>query len=190
MNGIYALKPAFRNALRPLLKLLWPVHPDVLTWSAIGLSGLLGLALHWGQSWLLAVPLLALLRTVLNALDGLLAVETGKARPAGEVINELGDRVSDLLVLSGLWRWVDPWLWASVTVTVLLVSYIGILGKALGKGRQYSGPLGKADRLLLISIGALLSLYWPQTVVFHWLLLSFLPLGVFTGAFRLWSVLR
>src|SRR5258708_54379 len=94
--GIYNIKPWFRSQLQPLVKMLWNVHPDVLTWSALGLSIASGALLcnSYDRPFLavLVVPLL-FARLALNALDGMLAQQTGKARPAGEVLNEVSDRL-------------------------------------------------------------------------------------------------
>src|SRR5205823_12277050 len=54
------------------------------------------------QPWLLAVvPIVAVVRTALNALDGMVARDTGLARPWGEVFNELCDRFADVSLLAG-----------------------------------------------------------------------------------------
>src|SRR5215208_4784411 len=105
--GIYQLKPSFQRSLQPVEGWLVArrVHPDQLTYGALLLSVLGGgcLLLAPKQLWLLTlVPVVAIARTALNALDGLVAQRTGLARPWGEVLNEFCDRLADLALLSGL----------------------------------------------------------------------------------------
>ena len=49
----------------------------------------------------MAVPVLAFARTAANALDGLVAEESGLGRPAGELYNETADRLGDIAFLAG-----------------------------------------------------------------------------------------
>ena len=172
--GIYGIKPRFQQALqvveRPLVR--WGVHPDVLTLSALGLSFVGGFALfasRWTPWALLAVPFVALLRIALNALDGMVAKDLGVARPWGEVLNELCDRLADVTLFGGLAlvSGVNTPLAVTVLVTMLLSSYVGILSKAVGGLRQYGGVMGKADRMVLLALASALALALPQQSVFN-----------------------
>jgi CDP-diacylglycerol--glycerol-3-phosphate 3-phosphatidyltransferase len=162
--GVYAMKPAFQRSLGGVEDWLVArrVHPDVLTLGALGLAlvgGALLYAAAWAPGLLLAVPLVALGRTALNALDGLVARRTGLARPWGEVLNELGDRLADVALLGGLALapTTDGRLGAAALVAVLLSSYLGVASKAAGGPRQYGGLMGKADRMLYLALAALLA---------------------------------
>ena len=168
MAGIYDIKPAFQRSLRGVEGWLVArrVHPDWLTYLALALSVLGGLALYVGPlqpAWLLLVPLVALVRTALNALDGMVAVKTGLARPWGEVLNELCDRLADVALLGGmaLAPGANALLGAATVVAVLLTSYLAILAKAAGGRRLHGGPMGKPDRMIVLSIGAPLGLFLP-----------------------------
>jgi CDP-diacylglycerol--glycerol-3-phosphate 3-phosphatidyltransferase len=161
MTGLYALKPTFQRSLAGVEGWLVArrVHPDVLTAAALGLSLIGGILLYAASAapWLLLlVPVLALGRLALNALDGLVARRTGQARPWGEVLNELGDRLADVALLGGLALAPasDGRLGAVALVIVLLTSYLGLLGKAAGAAREYGGVMGKADRMLLLALAA------------------------------------
>jgi CDP-diacylglycerol--glycerol-3-phosphate 3-phosphatidyltransferase len=173
MPGIYQIKPAFQRSLRGLED--WcvarGVHPDSLTYAALGLSVLGGACLYLAPGWsllLLAVPVVAITRTALNALDGLVAKRTRLARPWGEVLNEFSDRLADLALLGGvaLAEGVNHLLGASAVVAVLLASYLGILSKAAGGRRQYGGPMGKADRMILLALAAPVGLLFPVPTVY------------------------
>src|SRR5919112_1857508 len=106
MAGIYLLKPAFQRSLGGIERWLIArrVHPDWLTGTALILPIGGGICLYLAPErvWLLGlVPVVAVVRTALNALDGLVARETGLARPWGEVLNELSDRVADVALIGG-----------------------------------------------------------------------------------------
>ena len=157
--GIYAIKPTFQRSLRGPEDWLVArrVHPDVLTVTALALSVAGGGALYaaaWAPPLLLLLPLVALGRTALNALDGLVAVRTGVARPWGEVLNEFCDRLAAVALFGGLALapTTDGRLGAAALVAVLLGSYLGILSKAAGGRRQYAGIMGKADRMLYLAV--------------------------------------
>src|SRR4051794_12002619 len=139
MTGIYSLKPAFQRSLGGIERWLVErrVHPDWLTGLALVLSIGGGVCLYLAaeQRWLLAlVPVVAVVRTALNALDGLVARSTGLARPWGEVLNELSDRVADVSLIGGL-AVASPanlLLGTGALVAMLLSSYIAILSQAAG----------------------------------------------------------
>jgi CDP-diacylglycerol--glycerol-3-phosphate 3-phosphatidyltransferase len=163
--GLYRLKPASQRLVRPLedLAVARGITPDALTFAAIPVSLLGGLALVGWRAYpiaLLAVPVLAASRLVLNLLDGLVARRTGVARPVGEVWNELGDRTCDLLFLGGLALapGVDFRLGATAIVAALLASYVGLASRAAGGRRQYGGIMSKPGRMIAVSAGSLATL--------------------------------
>lgn len=174
MAGIYAVKPAFQRSLGGIERWLVErrVHPDWLTYLALALSGLGGICLYLAPDsrWLLVlVPVVAILRTALNALDGLVAHATGLARPWGEVLNEFCDRLADLALVGGLALAAPSWpvLGLAAVILMLLSSYLAILSKAAGGRRQYSGPMGKADRMIVLGIAGALGLVVPLEVVYN-----------------------
>lgn len=199
--GIYGIKPWFQKQLQPLVKALWNVDPDVLTWSALGVSLGAGVLLYYSYERpflaVLAVPLL-MLRLALNALDGMLATQTGKARAAGEVINELADRMSDIGIFLPLSFWPDMkvHLVLLAMIAMLIVSYVGVLGKAAGATRVYSGVLGKADRMILLMVACLLYAVVPTNYeimgfsIFEAMFVLFIPLASITLLQRLDTIFR
>ena len=162
--ALYDVKPRFREFLKPLVARLSGIHPDVLTWAALGCSVLSAILLSYAAShplFFLVIPLLLFIRIALNALDGLVAQATGKARPFGEVLNEATDRLADMAILFGIAyspfssiRWGAP-----AIAAVLFSSFLGVLGKAVGAGRQYGGVLGKADRMLWLGLTCLVAFF-------------------------------
>ena len=175
--GLYGIKPRFQQALAGVVGFLVRrrVHPDVLTLSAVTLACLGGAALygsHWAPWLLLLLPPVALGRTALNALDGLVAAGAGLARPWGEVLNEFCDRLSDTALFTGLAlaRGSDARLGAAALVLMLLASYLGTLSKAAGGRRQYGGVMGKADRLAYLSLASVVAFALPDWPVFTYFL--------------------
>jgi len=159
--GLYGLKPASQRLVRPLEDLLVArgVNPDAITGAAIVVSAAGGLCLGLaGQAppLLLAVPVLAAIRLVLNILDGSVARRTGQARPIGELWNELGDRVGDVLFIGGLafHPAVEPRLALTAVIAAVLASYVGITARAAGGRRQYGGVMSKPGRMIVLALAA------------------------------------
>ena len=160
-RGLYRLKPASQAVVRPLERLAvrTGISADALTLLAVPVAALGGacLALSGPAPWLLlAVPLLAALRLILNLLDGMVARSTGSTHPMGEVWNELGDRLADVLFIGGLAfvPGVDPRLAMSAVVAALLASYAGITSRAAGATRQYGGVMSKPGRMVALGVAA------------------------------------
>ena len=93
-------------------------------------------------------------------LDGMVALQTGRASASGEIANELPDRISDVLIFvgiahSGLCQ-VLLGYWGAILS--LLVAYVGTLGKAAGAHRDFSGPMSKPWRMVALGLGSTLAL--------------------------------
>jgi len=151
---LYALKPRFQQLLNGPTELLvrHHVHPDTLTYAGVVCGLLGGAALLEGLFWL--VPALVAGRLTFNALDGMVAIRSGLARPWGKVLNEFCDRLTDLAFLWPLLLGTQTVLVASALLATLLVSYLGVLAKAAGAPREYGGVMGKADRMLWLGLAA------------------------------------
>jgi len=103
MISIYKIKPKFQKLLMPLLKLLKKlgVSPNTITFSSILLSFLLSYFL-WNAFenplYFLFVAFGLLFRMMLNALDGMMARIYNLQSKKGEVLNEVGDIISDTAI--------------------------------------------------------------------------------------------
>ena len=189
--GLYALKPRFVARLTRLADALASrrVHPDAITAAGLACSLLGGAALAASAThpvWLWAVPLLAFARILFNALDGLVARRTGQARPWGLVLNEVSDRVADVAFLGGLlFAAASPVLLGVALIAVLLASYVGVVAQAAGAPRQYGGPLGKADRMLWLSLAAVAVALTGDARVWSLLLAGFVAGALLTAVRRL-----
>jgi CDP-diacylglycerol--glycerol-3-phosphate 3-phosphatidyltransferase len=157
--GLYDIKPRFQLLLDGPADALVErrVHPDVLTLAGFACAILGGLALVRGidqPTALWAVPAFAVARLTFNALDGMVALRSGLARPWGKVLNEFCDRLADLAFFAPLFLVpnTNPIVVAAALLSVLLVSYLGVLAEAAGARREYGGVLGKADRMLWLGL--------------------------------------
>jgi CDP-diacylglycerol--glycerol-3-phosphate 3-phosphatidyltransferase len=164
MKGLYAAKPWFVRRLHRIEDRLVArgVSPDALTVAALAVSICCGLLLALGgvfeipALWLL-VPPLGLVRLALNALDGSIARRSRSATPFGEVVNEMGDRISDVVVIGSLAFVVTPSLVLGALAITMLSSAAGLLGSVVIGERLSTGPMGKADRVVALGLGALVA---------------------------------
>lgn len=126
-----------------------------------GLAAGLCLALvpDWPEAgwllWLLAA-LLIQLRLLANMLDGMVAVGRGIASPAGELFNEVPDRVSDTAALVGLGIAAGaPVLGWAAALAAMATAYVRTVGRAAGAPSDFRGPMAKPHRMALVTAVAL-----------------------------------
>jgi phosphatidylglycerophosphate synthase len=143
------------------------IHPDAISYLSI-VAALIAAFCFWksGQArWLLIVgPLFCILRLWFNMLDGMVAVAANKASPRGEILNDLPDRVSDVIIFVGVAHsgWMEP-LWGYwAAIFSVLTAYVGLFGQALGGPREFGGTMSKPWRIVALSIGALLTCLLQQ----------------------------
>jgi archaetidylinositol phosphate synthase len=153
--GLYTLKFPYRKILEPLAKKMKDVNPDILSYAALPVALFTGICIYLSpekNSFLLLVIILTFLRMTLNTIDGVIAIEQKRTGLAGEIVNALPDRYSDIFVMLGIAfsSYCRIYIGAIAAICVLLVSYTGMLGKAIGVNWQHHGPLGKVERLILI----------------------------------------
>lgn len=172
-TATYRFKPAFRKALGPIGAVLVRagVNPDAVTFVGLTFACLAGLGVWLGRNgslWLLLVPASALIRTAANALDGMIAVTTNTSRPLGEVLNETADRVGDVAAFLPIAfvSEVNDLLVAGTLAAMLISSFLGVVVKAAGGPRLYSGIMGKPDRMLVLGVSALIAIFLAPGRVF------------------------
>jgi CDP-diacylglycerol--glycerol-3-phosphate 3-phosphatidyltransferase len=122
---------------------------------SLTVSALLAAFVEHTAIFLLLPPWL-LIRMGLATIDGTLAVDFGQKSRIGSVLNEVGDIVSDIVLIAPL-ALVVPCHASSVAVLVTLVvmcELAGIAGPALGGSRRLDGPFGKADRSIVLGIAS------------------------------------
>jgi phosphatidylglycerophosphate synthase len=110
------------------------------------------------QPWLLLVaPLACYARLFMNMLDGMVAVASGRASRRGEIVNELPDRISDVLIFVGVAHggsvaWPALGYWAALLA--VMTAYVGMLGQAVGARREFGGVMAKPMRMVVVHAGA------------------------------------
>lgn len=159
MISVYKLKPKFQQLLTPVLLFLHKhgITANQITVSSILLSVLIGI-LFWNadvSKWFfLSLPIGLLIRMALNALDGMMARKFNQTSKLGEVLNEIGDIVSDVIIFFPLIKFQPESLYIVVVFIIMSVinEFSGLMGKVIGKERRYEGPMGKSDRALILGM--------------------------------------
>lgn len=149
-------------------------------------------------AWLLLVG--AALLTVgatLDSVDGLLARATGQASALGDYLDHAFDRFADVVVLLGFTfsTWVPVEVGLLAIVGTLLTSYMGTQAQAVGVGRDYGGLMGRADRLVILSVAPAIEpvLQWtawtlPWGLNMPYLALAWIAIaGNITALQRFWA---
>lgn len=137
------------------------INPDVLTWFALLFSVIAGVFFYFStpetetQSFFLVfAALFVLLNGLFDAIDGKVATMTNKASVRGDFLDHALDRYADVFMVGalGISSWCRPPIGLLAIIGVLLTSYMGTQAQAIGYKRDYSGLLGRADRLVLLII--------------------------------------
>jgi phosphatidylglycerophosphate synthase len=168
---------------RPIAARRWPIWQQAVRWlvrrgvsaNSISLAGMVcglaaGAALaattpaaKWEPVAWLAGAVLIQLRLLANLLDGMVAIESGRASPVGELYNEVPDRVSDAAVLIGAGYAVGGAIGLGylAACAALFTAYVRAAGKAAGAPQEYCGPMAKQQRMALLTLVALYSALAP-----------------------------
>lgn len=159
MSSLYALKPWYTRRLSRFVDaaVRRDLSPDLFT--GAGVAGAVGAAGFVAAGWWL--PALAALAVRLGGanLDGAVARARGVSRPWGFVLNELGDRVSDVVVLAGLavlaartggWDGVGVLAVLVAALAATLPTFASLAAAGAGAVRRNGGPVGKTERCALV----------------------------------------
>jgi phosphatidylglycerophosphate synthase len=137
----------------------WGVHPDIISYASMLAAAAAGVCfwLSGRWTWLLVVaPLFCIIRLWFNMLDGMVALASGKASLRGEIVNELPDRVSDVMIFVGVAHstWVNPFLGYWAAILALMTAYVGTLGQAVTGRRRFEGVMSKQYRMVALAVGS------------------------------------
>ncbi|EKO3947196.1 CDP-alcohol phosphatidyltransferase family protein [Vibrio fluvialis] len=115
------------------------------------------------------------LRLLCNLFDGMVAVEGGKKTPAGELFNDVPDRIADPLFIvaagfatQSLVGMDLAWICAILAV---LTAYVRVLGVSMNGPADFCGPMAKQHRMALLTASLLI------LCVYQWLQLPLHFLG-------------
>ena len=139
------------------------IHPDLVSYTSIVAAAGAGVCFWHARTMpalLLVAVVLCYTRLWLNMLDGMVALAAGKASRSGEIVNELPDRISDVLIFVGVAHseLCHPLSGYWVAIGALLVAYVGMLGQAVGVQREFSGVMAKPWRMVLLHLGSWVTL--------------------------------
>jgi CDP-diacylglycerol--glycerol-3-phosphate 3-phosphatidyltransferase len=177
-TGLYALKPWFTGRLTFVVNaaVARQMSPDTFTVAGVVAAGAAGVAVAFG-CWPLAAVFMVLRLAGAN-LDGAVARARGVSRPWGFVVNEIGDRTSDLLAFGGLAVWAAQqhgsglnWLsWPVLLIVVAalaatLPTFASLAAAGAGAPRRNGGPLGKTERCLFVVLAAAFPIVMPLLVI-------------------------
>ena len=115
----------------------------------------------------LGAALFCQLRLLANMMDGMVAVEAGKASKDGMVWNELPDRFADIAVLVGAGYCVstlglaDASLGWAAAVAAVMTAYVREVVRAAGAPADFSGPMAKPHRMFVMTMAALIAASTP-----------------------------
>ena len=135
------------------------IHPDAISYLSI-VAALIAAICFWKSGerrWLLIIaPLFCYLRLWCNMLDGLVAFAAGKASRRGEILNDLPDRISDIVIFVGVAHsgLMSPLIGYWTAIFAVLTSYVGLFGQALGVQREFGGIMSKPWRMVTLHVGS------------------------------------
>jgi phosphatidylglycerophosphate synthase len=110
------------------------------------------------RAWLVVAAAGIQLRLLCNMIDGMVAVEHGRATPTGALYNDVPDRIADtaILVTAGYAAGHGDLGWACAIVA-MLTAYVRALGGALGTPQFFFGPQSKSQRMAVMTVAAAVS---------------------------------
>ncbi len=144
------------------------IHPNWVSYGSV-VAAAAAAVCFWHAG---AVPVLLLpaagalyLRLWLNMLDGMVALASGKASRTGEIVNELPDRVSDVIIFAGVAHGglCHPLTGYWAAILALFTAYVGTLGQAVGARREFGGVMSKPWRMVALHLGA-----WTTLALLWW----------------------
>ncbi len=105
------------------------------------------------------------MRLIANLLDGMVAVEGGKASAVGELYNEVPDRLSDpaILIGAGLAYGGNPMAGMAAALVAVFVAYVRAIGASVGVGQVFLGPFAKQQRMALMTLTCVLCALLPSS---------------------------
>jgi len=202
-----------RDDIDPLLnyfaKHMVNINPNALSWFSLLLAFFSGIFFYFSSPeleldnfYLCIAVIFVFLNGFFDAIDGKIAKLANKISKKGDFLDHAIDRFADVFIIGGLA--LSPWcrynfIGFLAIVGVLLTSYMGTQAQAVGYKRNYSGLLGRADRLVLLMFAPIIQhilLYFAnfefifELYVLEWVLIYFAIVGNITAVQRFYSTLK
>jgi archaetidylinositol phosphate synthase len=194
--------------LNKIAKRFVKVNPNILTWISFVLAIFAGVFFYFSSPkeeltnfYLYGAVIFVFLNGFFDAIDGKVAKLTNKTSKKGDFLDHALDRYADVFMVGGLA--LSPWcrtpgIGLLAIIGVLLTSYMGTQAQAVGYKREYSGLLGRADRLVLLMVAPIIQhimLYYSyfelplDLFLLEWILIYFAVMGNITSIQRFYSTL-
>jgi len=195
--------------LNSIAKRFIKINPNGLSWLSVFFAFLAGLFFYLSSPdkelinfYLYGAVIFVFLNGLFDAIDGKVAKLSKKTSKRGDFLDHALDRYADVFIVGGLA--LGPWcryqsIGLLAIIGVLLTSYMGTQAQAVGYKRDYSGLLGRADRLVLLMIAPIIQhillFYSNFTFPFdfyllEWVLIYFAVMGNITAVQRFYSTLN
>ncbi|TFH41684.1 MAG: CDP-alcohol phosphatidyltransferase family protein [ANME-2 cluster archaeon] len=167
-------KDTLTNWVKPIASLFNKVNPNTVT--VLSLVFCIGSGLFFAMRLQIIAGILLLIGGFFDVLDGAVARENNRVTDFGGVLDSVSDRYADSAVFVGI-MWggglaipgyiENDWIIGAVAlVGSLLVSYTRARAEAAGTGKLNIGLAERAERMLLIIIGAFTGLLqWAVLIV-------------------------
>ena len=201
-----------RDKVDPIISIiaqkLKNVNPNHLSWLSLLFALFAGIFFYLSKPedelinyYLYIAALFVFLNGLFDAIDGKVAKISKKSSKKGDFLDHALDRYGDVMILCGLalslWNRY-PLIGIIAISGVLLTSYMGTQSQAIGYERNYSGLLGRADRLFLLMVAPLIQhilLYYKMGIIFNfyileWILIYFSIVGNITAIQRFYKTLK
>jgi phosphatidylglycerophosphate synthase len=127
---------------------------------ALGMTSIVDYRILW-----LIAALGAQLRLTANMLDGMVAIASSRTSKAGELYNEVPDRLSDAAVFIGAgYAWGgNVTLGYIATILAIFTAYVRAAGKIAGAPNEFCGPMAKQHRMLVITLICVYAAITPRS---------------------------
>jgi archaetidylinositol phosphate synthase len=188
--GLYGTKFFARKVFKSIFESMAFLSPDLISYLAVAVSFVAGVLFYYSRTnplFLVFCIILILMRMFLNTADGVVAKIRERKSLVGEIVNAFPDRYSDIFTLAGiaLAGYANYWIGIGAIASMFLVSYSGMLGKAVGLSWRHEGPLGKVERLVILIVFSLLQLIFKDKTFWGlyplaWALIVFIIFGQWT----------
>ena len=167
--------------LIPIAKRMTRLSPNTISFISLFLALLSGISFaicDRSDVYLLPAVMLLFFSALFDAVDGKVARLTNTDSIQGDLLDHVFDRYSDIFILSGIT--FSPYCPMEIgfigIISVLMLSYMGTQAQAVGGKRHYGGWLGRADRLMIITVVSVVQYIFIATTDTHELS-GYYPLG-------------
>ncbi len=167
-------KDILTNWVKPIARLFNKVNPNTMT--ILALVFCISAGLYFANGRPIAAGILLMAGGFFDVLDGAVARENGRVTVFGGVLDSVSDRYADAAVFIGI-MWggysailpyiENDWIVSAIAlVGSLLVSYSRARAEAAGTGKLAIGVAERAERMILIILGAFTGLLnWAILIV-------------------------